>query len=197
MREAEITCTCKQLRLNDLNLSLMQGDQVRLPEAVARRSVDLERYRQLGGVQVRYVETARQMRPAPRPPKVLARPTAGTPVPTVPGPPPQGAAEPPLEEVVRVVVQEELERFRAQVLSELRQMLLEFQRAPASSAAPAVPATPRGTVSEDAPVFIPARIGGADAVRAEIAPKTESSTSEGVDGAAEALRVARRGRKRT
>lgn len=198
MKEAEITCLINRLRLADLNLDMVRGQQVRVPETQARASADLERFSRLGGVLVRYVEVAQVLRrTAAEVAQVLRRPPPWSPPRT---PPPQEVPSGGVSiEQVRVIVREELEEFKAQLLLELRLMLRDLR--PVMSPAPqGVSLAPQGGATqapeEFIPVFIPARIGG-DELKAEINVAAENTTSATVDDAAAALRAARGRKKNT
>jgi hypothetical protein len=63
MKEAQITCICQSIRVQDLGLVLYSGQQEWLDAIVAGGSKDLAQAVRAGGVKVRYVERAQVRRP--------------------------------------------------------------------------------------------------------------------------------------
>ena len=59
MKEALVTCICRDIRLPDLGLVLTQGQTTILDLGVAQKSEDLQRAKRFGGVTVQIVERCR------------------------------------------------------------------------------------------------------------------------------------------
>ena len=65
MREAEITCLTRMVRIPDLGLEMTKGDMERITEEAAEGSADLALMRRLNAVQVRWVRRYNTQRGIP------------------------------------------------------------------------------------------------------------------------------------
>lgn len=98
MIEAEITCVCPRIKIQDLDLSLTKGQVVYVTHEQARKSKDLDLARAASGVVVRYVKRCQGVRleepvrpkaaPARGPHRRLPEPLPKTPPPVVKEPEP-------------------------------------------------------------------------------------------------------------
>ena len=206
MREAEITCLTRMVRIPDLGLELTKGDTVTLSEKDANGSEDLALMRQLHAVQVRWVRRCNTVQATspltgrPRRTEAVLRPTFK---PVRPHPSAQVDDQPPGSPPPRQNPAPEVD---LEVLAEMIAMRLggDLDRVIAAvresrpvgrpNGAAGSPST-TGTVDEEMPMFLPSKIVDHDA-KADI--KTTKSTGDagGIDDAAAALKKARGGRKR-
>ena len=76
MREWQIECVCRTIRINDLNLNMKDGDVAHVPLDQARNSKDLKAARGAGAVLVSTVERFKERR-QPESPKHRVRPMTG------------------------------------------------------------------------------------------------------------------------
>ena len=67
MKEAQITCTCRSIQVQDLGLDLRSGQMVYVDVAAAEGSADLALAAKSGGVKVRHIERCQVRRPASSP----------------------------------------------------------------------------------------------------------------------------------
>lgn len=63
MREAHIRCMARRHMISDLDLRLVEGQTVILPEKQAKGSADLRHAKQIGAVSVVYVQRAKVTKP--------------------------------------------------------------------------------------------------------------------------------------
>jgi len=203
MMEAKITCTTRQIQLPDLELDLADGQVVYITEAKARGSRDLQRARRAKGVSVVYVERSRVRRPA-----ATKNPGVSAPV-GVPAFLPSEFAQGEkvifdpdaiAERVVAALGGPSLDR---RISNEVARQVLGMEERLTNVLVQAVersmahdhgtwaePGRPAGSVSDDAPVFIPSRIED-EGLTSEIQVKSQQGDDTGLSDAAEALRVAR------
>lgn len=186
MVEAEVTCECSSIQLPDLQLALTRGMVVYLDATRARQSKDLQRAWRASGVTVKYVQRFREQRPAP-----LTPPAPQAPV-LLPPPSESTWAPPALDDEAIA------HRVAALLAPQLQAILEAVQALPRGGVVvhqgqQVAPARTVGTVSgDDAPVFIPSKIG-----RDDLRPTFEVQATEGTDGgdvsdALEALKAARK-----
>lgn len=212
MIEARITCTCTQISLPDIELDLLHGQVVFLPEAQAKKSQDLSRASKAKAVEVVYVQRYQKQRTHESAPPPARRPTVATPHPP---PVPTGTVAPivvqptvvldpdelatkvvqrlalPKTDAVQAEVRQQLDAMRATLRAELRADMVDVLRA-AGADIPAPGSVRTGTVQDDEPVFIPSKIG--EDLKADIGVAETTSTA-GVADAAAALRAARASKK--
>jgi len=77
MKEAQITCTCQSIRVQDLGLVLHYGQQEWLDVATAEGSKDLAQALKSGGVKIHYIERVQERR------QVLSAPLHHPPTPPI------------------------------------------------------------------------------------------------------------------
>lgn len=198
MIEAEITCECTSLKLPDLHLALTRGMVVYLDANVAKRSADLQRAWKAKGVSIKYVQRFRERRPEP-----VVLPTPGA-VPVEPlraVPPPRSSETPSVTEVI-VDVDALAVRVAEILMPQIREAVEQaveqaVGKMPVQMVAGTVSmATPAGKIpsGDDAPVFIPSKIGRED-LRSTVDVAATAGEDTGVADAAAALKAARKSEK--
>ncbi len=211
MREAEITCLTRMVRIPDLGLEMTKGDVEYVSEKGAQASSDLTMMREMNAVGVIWVHRGNRLREEPKTTRRRRRPvlTAGpppgrrpnrTPQPTppdvqTPGSPPHRQATPPqvdlelLADMLAARLGGEIHRVITAVKENRPVVVSGGAALPSGSQAPA------GTVDDEMPMFMPSKIVDHDA-KADIKTKKSTGSADGIDDARAALKKARKGRKK-
>jgi len=197
MKELEITCLCRSLKLPDLGLDLVKGQVEHVGVAEGRNSPDLTRARQNRGVSVREVQRARERRiEMSIPPRRSLKPTKRG-----------GAQVPPSPLVVQgeVDMGEFRELIRTEVTGAVKDAILagglpsSYSVGVASGEAVKAPmrnlVSDRGPLEPDTPMFIPSGIVK-KGVSADISAETTESSGGGVDAATKALKGRKSAKKK-
>jgi len=186
MKEAEITCLCTFLRLQDLGLELSKGEVAHIPAVQARESEDLKRARRVRGVFVREVERYQEkpakplpnlkVSPSKPPARVFPRSTRGG-----------GGSMPPVSVTVPApVVQIDTDEIVERVVLALSPVLQSSRAVSPQPVAEVASAPPE-------PVFVPKGI--VKDSKARVMVKSQESDSSGIDEAAKALKGRSKTRK--
>lgn len=193
MKEVEITCTCRSLKLPDLGLSLVKGEVAHISGAKASGSADLRRAVQMSGVTARTVERF----------QTRAVHVNHAPAPTleVSPPPPPVPTEPSATDIINrtnAFLSAELKRtqeaLRESLKQDIREVLVETvkelptQQVVLTQSAPTVDGKPVALVAEPEERFIPSKVVPDLKVDAG-ATKATKAKSGGVDAASKALRA--------
>jgi len=115
--EAHIKCLCPEIRIPDLGLKLLRGDEVWVDESKSRRSIDLQHARTINAVAVQWKERCRVTK-SPAPPYMKRlKPNFGT---------------PPEKPEAPTAQQDSANKALALEVAELKAMLQAQQAAPAA-----------------------------------------------------------------
>jgi hypothetical protein len=214
MIEARIECLCAGgFVLADLGSTIRKGEVLWLPEGKARASADLRVAVLARAVSVRWEErcvVARQPIPffvkqpnkrvPPLTPESRAPAVATTPPAPVQSPTPEQRREEvaalarSVSESVREVVQDEIQKALREVGKPIDQARLEDAVRAAVGSAPRKDSGNSRPQPSDEPLFIPSGLVSKDETPA-LKVASESSASDSLDDAAEALKVVRRKKK--
>lgn len=202
MKETEITCLCRSIRIPDLGLSLFKGQVEYVDAHKASQSQDLAQARRVGGVAVREVQRVRkrrspkEMSPRPTGPVRSNRQRGAGAVPEHTLGPKSGkqasASHPARRQRQPLVVQAEVDLdgvrqvVREEVTGALRDAILSMGLPKEPIRGSKVPDSVG--VSQGMPAFIPSRIVNSD-VKAEVQVESEELGSGEVDAAAKALKA--------
>lgn len=207
MKEIEITCLCRDIRLPDLGLVLTKGQVEHVEATLAKASRDLTQARQVGAVAVREVQRVRERRlpqgdpprhvfpkskkPMPPPPPAVIHPYSR---PGESATPRVGGVTPNTVTVQAVVDMGGLRQVvREEVSGALKDAILQGL-GPVSVGAAVRGRTvapildDRAAFPDDGPTFIPDRIVP-EGAKADIKVKAEETEDSGVNAAANALKA--------
>ncbi len=207
MREAEITCLTRMVRIPDLGLEMTKGDMERITEEAAEGSADLALMRRLNAVQVRWVRRYNTQRGIPiktpgkrrsdNQPRPNVRPVRTPPSPetddqrTVSA---RGRQFTPPEVDLEVLADKLAARFGGEIDRVIR-AVRETRPVAYPNGGTQSSTAPAGTVDDEMPVFLPENLVDHDA-KATIHTTKTTGAGKGIDDAAAALKKARSGRKR-
>ena len=191
MIEARVVCKMHEYTIEDLNITLSQGDEIYLSESRARESLDLRAAKRAGALRVEYVERytmakppmppKRHMPPAPRMSRPgFAQDAAPKPTPTTQAPLNEDALAAALAKALEPVVAE------MQRMTKLLQGMQGMQgTAPRER--------PQAPVTRDAdePVFIPSGLVKGSSGKVSGIQATASEDT-GLDEAAAALKASKK-----
>lgn len=217
MIEAQITCRCKEIKLADLGLYLVNGEIAYMEQDKAKASKDLTRAWRAQAVTVRYIQRFREVRPSAPDPGAVPTHVPGKafiseppPVSTLLADPDEIARRvldvvrgPGVKNAVRVEVGRQMaalttnltEVFRSVIQEEVAKLQLtgvpvSVDMIPTEASAPRL-----GIVSDDEPRFIPSKIGRDD-LQADLEVDARTEEAAGVSDAAAALKAARQSQKK-
>lgn len=205
MIEAEVTCICTSIRLDDLGLDLTRGQVIHLGQGAAEASRALEQARRAGGVRIRYVERCQERRdgPAVPPTPTPVFPAAFVPhVPLVPTRPALDVDDLVQRLLVGLQTQGDVD-VEGRIAAALAPLDAKFEGLKGEILAVVREALSNGRVVrahggqeagivDDTPVFIPNDLGG-KGLSADISVKEAAGQGSTVDDATAALRAIRQG----
>ena len=217
MMEAKIVCTCTRIQIADLDMLLTQGMTIYMDAGKARASVDVQRAWRNKAVTLQYVERFQERRPAqpsanpvfPEPAGMAAFTASNQRDESVLFDPDDIAdrvvaafAGSPVTEKIRIEVGRQLAGVRKAIVNDvvtaLKAEIAAGIRVEGVQMSPVVGShAPAGRVlvEDDAPVFVPSKIGRDDLVGDIGVKATKVEGATGVSDAADALRELKRGAK--